>query len=214
MRHVGRTFHMCRHRSWHRETEHEHDVRTGWCDRVCHSFGDPGERTHCTGRVAGTHAGRRIRWRLEEPSRGSSWSSASVKRSPSATMSRSSVLPRWRDNGQVDVLNLTATGWKGVQALIAPNPSAQSDFGRVLTFRDGVLVVGGGNAAYVFKRGNRFSGSRKPSGRPQLMAWTAFRSRCVTKGARCSQAGHGARPRASCTSSSGTRPACSCAERK
>ena len=63
--------------------------------------------------------------------------------------------PRWRDTGQVAVLNLTATGWKQVQTLTAPNPSAQSDFGRVLTFRDGVLVVGGGNAAYVFKRGNR-----------------------------------------------------------
>jgi hypothetical protein len=63
--------------------------------------------------------------------------------------------PRWRDKGQVAVLNLTATGWKQVQTLTAPNPSAQSDFGRVLTFRDGVLVVGGGNAAYVFKRGDR-----------------------------------------------------------
>ena len=64
-------------------------------------------------------------------------------------------VPRARDNGHVIVLNLTATGWKQVQRLTAPNPSAQSDFGRVLTFRDGVLVVGGGNAAYVFKRGNR-----------------------------------------------------------
>jgi hypothetical protein len=64
-------------------------------------------------------------------------------------------VPRARDNGHVLVLNLTATGWKGVQQLTAPNPSAQSDFGRVLTFRDGLLVVGGGNTAYVFKRGTR-----------------------------------------------------------
>ena len=64
-------------------------------------------------------------------------------------------VPRARDNGHVIVLNLTATGWKQVQRLTAPNPSAESDFGRVITFRDGVLVVGGGNAAYVFKRGTR-----------------------------------------------------------
>jgi hypothetical protein len=63
-------------------------------------------------------------------------------------------VPRARDNGHVIVLNLTATGWKRVQRLTAPNPSAQSDFARVLTFRDGVLVVGGGSAAYVFKRGS------------------------------------------------------------
>lgn len=64
-------------------------------------------------------------------------------------------VPRARDNGHVIVLNLTATGWQEVQRLTAPNPSAQTDFGRVLTFRDGVLVVAGGNAAYVFKRGTR-----------------------------------------------------------
>jgi hypothetical protein len=64
-------------------------------------------------------------------------------------------VPRARDDGHVIVLNLTATGWKEVQRLTAPNPSAQTDFGRVLTFRDGVLVVGGGNSAYIFKRGTR-----------------------------------------------------------
>ncbi len=64
-------------------------------------------------------------------------------------------VPGARDNGHVIVLNLTATGWQQVQRLTAPNPSAQSDFGRVITFRDGVLVVAGGNAAYVFKRGTR-----------------------------------------------------------
>jgi hypothetical protein len=64
--------------------------------------------------------------------------------------------PHWRDKGKVDVLNLTATGWQRVQELTAPNPSPQSDFGRVLTFRDGILVVNGPNAMYVFKRGNRF----------------------------------------------------------
>jgi hypothetical protein len=62
-------------------------------------------------------------------------------------------VPRARDNGHVIVLNLTATGWKQVQRLTAPNPSTASHFGRVLTFRDGVLVVGGEHAAYVFKRG-------------------------------------------------------------
>jgi hypothetical protein len=52
------------------------------------------------------------------------------------------AVPRARDNGHVIVLNLTATGWKEVQRLIAPNPSA-TPFGSVLTFRDGVLVFGG-----------------------------------------------------------------------
>ena len=60
-------------------------------------------------------------------------------------------VPR-RGNGHVIVQNLTATGWKQLQRLTAPNSSAQG-FGRVLTFRDGVLVVNGANAAYVFKRG-------------------------------------------------------------
>jgi hypothetical protein len=64
-------------------------------------------------------------------------------------------VPRARDNGHVIVLNLTATGWKQVQRLTAPNPATASSFGRVLTFRDGVLVVGDDNAAYVFKRGTR-----------------------------------------------------------
>jgi hypothetical protein len=62
--------------------------------------------------------------------------------------------PRARDNGHVAVLNLTATGWQRVATLKAPNPLAQHDFGRVLTFRDGVLVVGGAKAAYIFKRSN------------------------------------------------------------
>ena len=60
-----------------------------------------------------------------------------------------------RGNGEVAVLNLTATGWKFVQTLTAPNSSADSDFGRALTFRDGLLVVNGANSAHVFKRGNR-----------------------------------------------------------
>jgi hypothetical protein len=64
-------------------------------------------------------------------------------------------IPRTPDNGQVLVLNLTSTGWKAVQTLTAPDPSAQNEFGRSLTFRDGVLVVGSANAAYVFKRGTR-----------------------------------------------------------
>ena len=111
---------------------HEHDVRAGWCDRICRSISDPGERTDCTGRLAGTPADLRIqRWRRRcTPAGGSSRISASVKRSPSATMSRSSVF-RARDNGHVIVLNLTPTGWKQVQRLTAPNSSTASHFGRV-----------------------------------------------------------------------------------
>ena len=63
-------------------------------------------------------------------------------------------VPGARDNGHVIVLNLTPAGWAHVQTLTAPNPSAGA-FGSKLTFRDGVLVVGGAGAAYVFKRGTR-----------------------------------------------------------
>jgi hypothetical protein len=61
-------------------------------------------------------------------------------------------VPRARDRGHVIVLNLKVTGWVQIQRLTAP-PSAQSGFGSALTFRDGVLVVGGHGAAYIFKRG-------------------------------------------------------------
>jgi hypothetical protein len=60
-------------------------------------------------------------------------------------------IPRARDDGHVAVLNLTSTGWQRVATLLSPDP-AETAFGESLTFRDGVLVVGGSHAAYVFKR--------------------------------------------------------------
>jgi hypothetical protein len=61
-------------------------------------------------------------------------------------------IPRARDNGHVAVLNLTANGWKRVGTLQAPNSAAETAFGRSIIFRDGLVVIGGARAAYVFKR--------------------------------------------------------------
>lgn len=63
-------------------------------------------------------------------------------------------IPGARRVGHVAVLNLTTNGWERVDTLQAPNDSGETRFGRSLTFRDGVLVVGGANAAYVFRRSN------------------------------------------------------------
>ena len=63
-------------------------------------------------------------------------------------------MPKARDGGHVAVLNLTTSGWKRVDTLKPPASAAETRFGRSLTFRDGVLVVGGANAAYVFRRSN------------------------------------------------------------
>jgi hypothetical protein len=63
-------------------------------------------------------------------------------------------IPRADDNGHVAVLNLTASGWRRVATLKAPDPAAEAVFGRSITFRDGVVVIGGAQAAYVFKRSN------------------------------------------------------------
>ena len=63
-------------------------------------------------------------------------------------------IPKARDGGHVAVLNLSASGWKRVDTLRAPASAGETRFGRSLTFRDGVLVVGGANAAYVFRRSN------------------------------------------------------------
>ncbi|HET9445667.1 MAG TPA: FG-GAP repeat protein [Steroidobacteraceae bacterium] len=52
--------------------------------------------------------------------------------------------------GRVAVLNQTPTGWRGVQTLNAPIPDA--DFGRTITFRDGLVIVGDATSAYVYKR--------------------------------------------------------------
>jgi hypothetical protein len=63
-------------------------------------------------------------------------------------------MPNARDGGRVAVFNPTAAGWQRVDTLNAPESSGETRFGRSLTVRDGVLVVGGANAAYVFRRRN------------------------------------------------------------
>jgi FG-GAP repeat len=63
-------------------------------------------------------------------------------------------IPSAPDNGHVAVLNQTASGWRRVATLKMPNPAIDTRFGRSITFRDGVVVVGSESAAYVFKRNN------------------------------------------------------------
>lgn len=52
--------------------------------------------------------------------------------------------------GSVAVLNQTTSGWQRVQTLNGPIPNA--GFGRTITFRDGLVIVGDQTAAYVYKR--------------------------------------------------------------
>ena len=56
--------------------------------------------------------------------------------------------------GRIAVFNQTASGWQRVQTLNAPIPGQR--FGRPMTFRDGLLIVGDRDqaAAYVYKRSN------------------------------------------------------------
>jgi hypothetical protein len=67
-------------------------------------------------------------------------------------------MPKAADGGHVAVLNLTASGWKRVDTIKLPESVAhnlrETEFGRALTWRDGVLVVGGDKAAYYFSRRN------------------------------------------------------------
>ena len=52
--------------------------------------------------------------------------------------------------GRVAVLNQTASGWQRVQTINAPIRDAE--FGRTITFRGGLLIVGDQTSAYVYKR--------------------------------------------------------------
>lgn len=67
-------------------------------------------------------------------------------------------IPKAADGGHVAVLNLTAGGWKRSETIKLPEPviqaTGETGFGRVLTWRDGVLIVGGNQAAYYFSRRN------------------------------------------------------------
>src|SRR4029453_545589 len=52
--------------------------------------------------------------------------------------------------GRIAVFNQTASGWQRVQTINAPIPDAE--FGRTITFRGGLLIVGDQTSAYVYKR--------------------------------------------------------------
>lgn len=67
-------------------------------------------------------------------------------------------IPKAADGGHVAVLNLTASGWTRVGTIKLPESVArnigETSFGRVLNWRDGVLMVGGEKAAYYFSGRN------------------------------------------------------------
>jgi hypothetical protein len=52
--------------------------------------------------------------------------------------------------GRIAVFNQTASGWQRVQTINAPIRDAE--FGRTITFRGGLLIVGDQTSAYVYKR--------------------------------------------------------------
>lgn len=56
--------------------------------------------------------------------------------------------------GRVAVFTQTTTGWRRTATLVAPTSGSDRHFGRTITFRDGVVVIGSDTAAYVFRRGN------------------------------------------------------------
>jgi uncharacterized membrane protein len=56
--------------------------------------------------------------------------------------------------GRVAVFVQNATGWQRTATLVPPTRDSDRNFGRTVTFRDGVVVIGSNTAAYVFRRSN------------------------------------------------------------
>ena len=63
-------------------------------------------------------------------------------------------IPQAVNVGHVAVFTQTANGWVRTATLAASDPQVEAQFGRSVTFRDGVLVAGSNTAAYVFTRTN------------------------------------------------------------
>jgi hypothetical protein len=62
-------------------------------------------------------------------------------------------MPAWKNRGAVRLFTQTSSGWVTTATLTGSDTPRTGDFGRSLTMRDGILVVGAANAAYVFQRG-------------------------------------------------------------
>jgi hypothetical protein len=63
-------------------------------------------------------------------------------------------MPEAFGRGRVAIFTQTASGWQRTGTLTAPENVSDSRFGQSLAFRDGYVIVGARQAAYVFKRGN------------------------------------------------------------
>jgi hypothetical protein len=61
-------------------------------------------------------------------------------------------MPGEANGGRVGVYSLATNGWVRTAALVGSDLAPGAEFGRAVTFRDGIAVVGSRTAAYVFKR--------------------------------------------------------------
>ena len=63
-------------------------------------------------------------------------------------------MPAAMTTGQVAVFTQRTTGWVRTATIFASDKTTGDEFGRAISFRDGLLVVGSSRAAYVYKQIN------------------------------------------------------------
>ena len=63
-------------------------------------------------------------------------------------------IPRSLGTGRVAVFTQTTGGWVRSGSITASDMTTGDEFGRAVSFRDGLLIVGSNRAAYVYKRVN------------------------------------------------------------
>lgn len=61
-------------------------------------------------------------------------------------------MPRTLGTGQVAVFTQGTRGWTRTATIIASDRTSGDEFGRAVSFRDGLVVVGSARAAYIFKQ--------------------------------------------------------------
>ena len=60
-------------------------------------------------------------------------------------------MPRTQGTGQVAVFTQGTNGWTRTAVIVAADRSEGDQFGRAVSYRDGLLIVGSNRAAYVYK---------------------------------------------------------------
>lgn len=94
--------------------------------------------------------GEEVHWTPGEPQDKAEFGTSVVIRNGLAFVG----IPQAVNVGHVAVFTSTTNGWVRTATLAASDPQVEAQFGRSVTFRDGVLVVGSTTAAYVFTRIN------------------------------------------------------------